>query len=180
MKAQITIEGLKSVVASYANLTDKAGRQLATAAIRAGLKEIAKEIKKRIDPRIRHVRSTIGYRFKASPKKGITAAKVGFNVGGKKKNIQKRSGNNRGGIGISGQNVFWFIAGTSQRYRRAKAAAIQNAEPPQRLSTGIMPAQQPGLAADAYRASSGAVRSKMQKAAESRLKSIVRRLNRAK
>lgn len=177
MKARITIDGLENVIEAYRNLTDKAGRQLSAAAIRAGLKEIAREIKKRIDPRIKHVKHTVGYRFKASPRKGITAAKVGFNVGNRKQHVIKRSGKNRGGLGISGQNVFWFIAGTGQRYRKPRLSISTSSQ--QQLSTGKMPAQQPGLAADAYRASAGAVRNKMQKAAQSRLKSIVKRLNRA-
>jgi len=183
MKARIEIAGLEDLVKSYKTLADDAGKQLARAAIRSGLKEIARAIKKRIDPRIRHVKTTVGYRFKTSTKRGITAAKVGFNVGDKKARLAQRavrSGRNRGGVGISGQNVFWFIAGTKERFRRQagtwRKLKINNPS----LPTGAATAQQPGLAADAYRSSAGAVASKMQKAAQTRLNSIVRRLNRGK
>lgn len=183
MRARITMDGLEDLVKSYRTLTDKAGQQLAAAAITSGLKEIAREIKKRVDPRIRHVRTTIGYRFKTSKRRGITAAKVGFNVGDKnarKKQQGIRSGKNKGGIGITGQNVYWFIAGTKERFRRQAGVPRRLKQNDSNRPTGSMPAQQPGLAADAYRASAGAVRNKMQRAAQSRLKSIVRRLERAK
>ena len=183
MRARITMDGLEQVVANYKNLADKAGRQLAAAAIRSGLKEIAREIKKRIDPRIKHVKTTVGYRFKTTTRRGITAAKVGFNVGNSKaRQAQRaaRSGRNQGGIGITGQNVYWFIAGTKERFRRQAGVPKRLKRSDPAKPTGQMPAQQPGLAADAYRASAGAVRTKMQRAAQSRLKSIVRRLERGK
>ena len=183
MKARIEIVGLEDLVKSYKTLTDKAGQQLAAAAIQAGLKEIASAIKKRVDPRIRHVKTTIGQRFKTSKRRGITAAKVGFNVGSKKVRTAQqgiRSGRNKGGVGISGQNVLWFIAGTAQRFRRQAGAPRKLKRNNPSLPTGAMPAQQPGLAADAYRASAGAVKNKMQKSAQKRLNSIVRRLNRGK
>ena len=185
MKVHIEIKGLEDLTKSYNRITDDLGKQLARAAIRSGLQVVAREIKKRLDPRIKHVKHTIGYRFKASPTRGITAAKVGFNVGAKKGTsisaIYARSGRNKGGVGISGNNVHWFIAGTKQRFRRQPGVSrkLKSIQDPSRR-TGAMPAQQPGLAADAYRASAGAVKNKMQKAAQTRLNSIVKKLNRGK
>jgi len=184
MKVHIEIKGLDDLTRAYNRMTDDLGKQLARAAIRSGLQVVAREIKKRLDPRIKHVKHTIGVRFRASPTRGITAAKVGFNVGAKKGTsisaIYARSGRNRGGVGISGSNVHWFIVGTGERFRRQPGVSRKRKVQDPSRRTGAMPAQQPGLVADAYRSSSGAVLSKMQKAAQTRLNSIVKKLNRGK
>ncbi len=80
------------------------------AGIRAGLTTISKAIRSEIDnPR---VRKAIGSRFKRKRTKGITSAKVGGGVGRRGAKPARRG---RAGVGITKENVHWYLLGTAQR-----------------------------------------------------------------
>lgn len=55
----------------------------------------------------------------------VLAAKVGFGVGRHNRNEGKRSGRNKSGVGISGQNVHWFALGTRERTTGARSSSVR-------------------------------------------------------
>lgn len=139
-----SIDGLDLILRKLTALETKAsGRVLATI-IRAQLNVIGKQMKADTDSKVKEGRKGVRSRFKNKAKKNFITAKVGFGVGKKKAakpRKSKRSG--RGGVGISGQNIHWWVAGTKRRATRKN------------FDRGSMPSFQPGLAAIAATKSRG-------------------------
>ena len=143
-----SIDGLDLILRKLETLSAKAsGRVLATI-IRAQLNVIGKQMKADLDSKVKEGRKGVRSRFKNKAKRNFITAKVGFNVGKKRKakRTLKLKGNRREGQGISAENAHWWVAGTKSRMTKTLRPNV---------SRGVMPAMQPGLAAIAATKSRG-------------------------
>lgn len=142
--------GASEIDAAFENLQAFGNEQLAAAVVRAGLRAIAKQMQRDIDPRVADVRADVGYRLlktaDGEPKRG----KVGVGVGkrSKKYTNTKRA---RPGIGIDAGNWHWWVLGSYKSgiryaYRRRGGGTIQGVKPQIR---GVMRPQQPNFATNA-------------------------------
>ena len=172
MQVKFEIEGIEQLAANF-NRLDFQAQKIASSALKAGLNVVAQQIKADLSPKIKHVRKTVGVVLKRSVRNGLKAAKVGFNVGKLRPEEAVRSGRNRGGVGISGENIHWWIlgAGLSNPPRVRKKLA---GKPP----TGTMATQQVTLVPNAYAKTKQTALKAMQKAAARRLRDSVRELER--
>lgn len=188
MKAQINVNGVEELIKEFSTLA-KDQRKVARVALQSAMKVIAKEMASQLDPRVKELGKSVGYRI-AIYRGQVTRAKVGFNVGkgaSKKRIKPKRS--SRGGVGIGSQNLHWFILGTDARYtgklkhrgefkeskdgsgRRYKIKTTGRV-----MSRGRMKGQQPGLAGSAYNAVKGEARLAAQNAAKRYLEVQAKRI----
>jgi hypothetical protein len=140
------VEGLDLLLKKMSVLENKSAEKILGAMVRAKLNVIGKQMKKDTSKKVKEGRRGVRARFKHKINKNMIKALVGFGVGKRKKNEPKkvnRQGNKKGGVGISAQNIHWWVAGTEQRRTRYG------------LDRGQMPEMQPGLAAQAARKSRG-------------------------
>ncbi len=153
MRDNDTIEGLDQILRKLTALETKGADKVLSAMIRGQMKPIEQQMKKDVDSQVKEGRKGVRSRFKHKKKKNFITAKVGFGVGKKKKNAPKfvRKGNKRGGVGISAQNIHWWVAGTKNRQTKRN------------IVRGSMPAMQPGLAAIAATKSRGKQNAEMIK-----------------
>ena len=120
------VTGHKAIDRRLRHLARKSANKAARAGLNKGVRIGAKELKKAVPSRLKSVRATIGSSVKKSKKTGVTVAKFGFAVGkSRRKKAAKRS--TIAGVGISRQNVHWWVLGTSHRSGRGKM-------PPQRIT----------------------------------------------
>ena len=169
MKLNFELEGLEDIARRLTLLGDKDAIAIMMSALRGGLNVVANQIRKELKSPVEHVRKTVGVTVKRN-RKGRITAKVGFRVG-KKKDLQAvRSGRNKGGVGISGQNVHWWILGAGLQNPPRKRKTLNNA------STGIMRPQQPGVVQNAWGRSQGRAKAAMAKAAAKTLERQARAL----
>jgi hypothetical protein len=140
------VEGLDLLLKKMSVLENKSAEKILGAMVRAKLNVIGKQMKKDTSNKVKEGRKGVRARWKHKINKNMIKALVGFGVGKRKKNEPKkanRQGNKRGGVGISAQNIHWWVAGTEQRETRYGS------------DRGTMPAMQPGLAAQAATNSRG-------------------------
>ena len=111
-----TVTGDKRLDRRLANLGKRGATRAITAGVRAGLTPVARALRRAINASSvstqvkREARKTVGKRFKRKRGSKIREAKVGFAVG---KKVKKESG--KKGVGISSNNIHWFVLGTEQR-----------------------------------------------------------------
>lgn len=167
MNDNATIDGLDSILKKLTILETKSAGKVLAAIVRAQLTVIGKQMKADVDKKVKEGRKGVRSRFKNSARKNVIKAVVGFGVGKKKKNAPKKvnsKGNRKGGVGISAQNIHWWVAGTKERQTKRDA------------DRGSMPSMQPGLAAIAQQKSAGKQNAEMIKrgalALEKELKKI--------
>ncbi len=152
MRASVSVSGVEIMVEELQYLHTKAGRQLARITLKAGLNVIGKQMQRDLDPKVKEAGKSVGSRVTIY-RQNVTRAKVGFNVGKNARKLSfKRKRTSKGGVGIGPRNIHWYITGTKERIR-----------------SGTMPAQQPGLAADAARKSLSQVKAVMARAGKSYL-----------
>lgn len=140
------VEGLDLLLKKMSVLENRSAEKILGAMVRAKLNVIGKQMKKDTSKKVKEGRKGVRARWKHKINKNMIKALVGFGVGKRKKNEPKqatRQRNKRGGVGISAQNIHWWVAGTEQRETRYGS------------DRGQMPAMQPGLAAQAARKSRG-------------------------
>ena len=140
------VEGLDLLLKKMSVLENRSAEKILGAMVRAKLNVIGKQMKKDTSKKVKEGRKGVRARWKHKINKNMIKALVGFGVGKRKKNEPKqatRQRNKRGGVGISAQNIHWWVAGTEQRETRYGS------------DRGQMPAMQPGLAAQAARKSKG-------------------------
>lgn len=140
------VEGLDLLFKKMSVLENKSAEKILGAMVRAKLNVIGKQMKKDTSKKVKEGRKGVRARFKHKINKNMIKALVGFGVGKRKKNEPKkvnRRGNKKGGVGISAQNIHWWVAGTKQRETRHG------------VDRGQMEAMQPGLAAHAATKSKG-------------------------
>jgi len=188
MKAEINVDGLRELISEFSTMS-KDARKVSRVALQSAMKVIAAEMANQLDPRVKEVGKSVGYRLTIY-RGNVTKAKVGFNVGKgatKRRVIRKRT--TKGGVGIGSANLHWFILGTDARYtgklkhRGAMAGYSDSSGRQYRIKTtgavayrGRMPAMQPGLAASAYNAVKGEARAAAQRAAKRYLEVQAKRI----
>lgn len=149
-----TVDGLDSILRALSTLETKGAGRVLTAMIRGQMAPIQKQMKSDVNRKVKEGRKGVRSRFKNKKKKNEITAKVGFGVGKKSKKAPakiNRKGGRRGGVGISAQNIHWWVAGTKQRQTKRNA------------NRGSMPSMQPGLAAIAATKSAGKQNAEMIK-----------------
>lgn len=99
--------------------------QIAARVLSAGLKEVAKELKSIIPDSLAGAKATVGQRVSKSD--SDQRGKVGYGVGRGNRAMSRRS-KVSGGIGISANNVHWFVLGTKNR--RTKRGFNRGRMPP--------------------------------------------------
>ena len=165
------IEGLDQINRKLSYLEAKSADKVLSAMIRGQMKPIETQMKKDVDSQVKEGRKGVRSRFKNKKKKNYITAKVGFGVGKKKKTAPKivnRKGGKQGGVGISAQNIHWWVAGTKQRFTGGMKKRSVLGKPYQKargrvMDRGRMPSMQPGLAAIAATKSRGKQNAEMIK-----------------
>jgi hypothetical protein len=189
MRASVTVAGEKILLDELADLKTKTGRKITRVVLQSALKVIGKQMQRDLDPKFKEAGKAVGTKVTIY-RQNITRAKVGFNVGKNARRVPfTRKRTSKGGVGIGPMNVHW-IAGTESRWRyglkgpqqvgkitrnlsrrQRRSWSISRGEQGRR-STGIMPAQQPGLAANAARKSVSEMRAVMSRAGRRYLEAV--------
>lgn len=118
--AERIVTGLKEIDDALKYLERQAANRIARAGLAKGARLAAKQIKQQVPASLKNIRKAIGStvrKAKGGESKGITAAKAGAGVGTasqRAKSIQKDRGKKKG-VGISAQNIHWYILGTTAR-----------------------------------------------------------------
>lgn len=182
MKLSATVAGADEILKTLGELKTTGQKKVARVSLQAGLKVIGEEMKRQVDPRVKHVAKQVGYRITIH-RQMVTRAKVGFNVGKRKASKPRRRKAGSAGVGIGPANLHWFISGTKERFKYGRFSNGKSRRASKRLAlesgsairTGAMPAQQPGLAANSYKAVAPIVRLRMQQAASKYLAAMAAR-----
>lgn len=168
------IVGIETLIRRMEALKQTSKVSVMRSAIRGGLNAIGKQMKADLDPKARQGKVAVKSKFKKG-KKRITA-KVGFGVGKKRgKTYPESKKQRRSGVGIDGNNVHWWVAGTTRRrtgFKRGKPTGNPVA------NRGSMPAMQPKLATIAYAKSRSKVTSEMTKRGALQLEKEAKKLQR--
>lgn len=174
-QAAASLDGMEELEKFFEDIIDlKTRMRVMSGAVRAGLSEIAREMKKLVnsaavdtphgDDVRAAARKTIGSYFKKFPRKGGYTAKVGFGVGmrgGKRfERLSPMTSDSPGSKGIAGANIHWWVLGT--KGRRTKAGRY----------TGKIDPFFKGIVAQAQSQATGQVVPKMLKRAKATLKRI--------
>lgn len=157
------VEGVEDLVKLLSELKNKGAARIVKASIRAGLNEVAKQMRRDVAPEAKAARPAIRQKLRG---RKIIRAKVGVHVGKKRDKFPEPIRSKRSGKGISGQNLHWWVAGTKQR-RTTRGQ-----------DRGRMPAQQPRLAIMAYQKSRGVTFSAMRRRAEIQVMREIAKRNR--
>ncbi len=143
----IIITGLKAVERKLNRLATTASKKATVSGHRASMTTIAKAMRSAVNQADfsafvtkeeshtflkREARKAIGARFSKGVAKELTLAKVGFSVGKRAKQVKsaqaargKRLGAGKGGgkgVGVSAQNIHWFVLGTKKRFLKKGSA----------------------------------------------------------
>lgn len=136
-----SLTGDKALDRKLAALGPKTSTKAVTAGVNAGLRAVGKAMRSAVNaadasPNLkREARKTIGSKFSKAKRgevKGRKVAKVGFGVGRTKAKIARsqtargkrmRAGKTKGrGVGVSAQNIHWFVLGTKERTSKSGKA----------------------------------------------------------
>lgn len=170
----VQIVGIETLIRRMETLKQTSKVSVMRSAIRGGLNAIGKQMKADLDPKAKKGKVAVKSKFKKG-KKTITA-KVGFGVGKKRgKTYPESKKQRRSGVGIDGNNVHWWVAGTTRRrtgFKRGKPTGNPVA------NRGVMPAMQPKLATIAYAKSKGKVKAEMIKRGALQLEKEAKKLQR--
>lgn len=145
------ITGQRKLIRNLNAVGDRIAKKVARSAIGAGQTVIAKSIRQEVPPRYKELRKAVNKKLKKSRKGGYDA-KIGAGVG--KQKPPKRSGQNSGGVGISGANIHWAVFGTDDRTVKSTGKAA-----------GKMPAIAAGAVKRGYAKAKGPANAKATKKA---------------
>lgn len=129
------ITGDKELDAKLESLKVGAANKIARPAMMKAARLLLKKIKADVPANYKNLKRAMGMAVdqKGGRFKDEQRAKVGAAVGKASKSEVKRSGRNKGGVGISGSNIHWLLLGTGPRTTKAGK------------STGQMPKSLDGL-----------------------------------
>lgn len=130
------ITGQEDLDKKLAALKIGAANKIARPALTKAARHLLKAAKAKVPPDLKNLKRALGMRVdaKGGKSKNQQRAKVGAGVGKSSKAEAKRSGRNKGGVGIGGANIHWAILGTTERTQNSTGK-----------STGAMPPLMPGL-----------------------------------
>ena len=167
--AEQYFEGYEQLNRALTHLGSTVAKRVVKSATNAGLTVTSKAIKAAIgaEPGLapglrRTLKKLVGKRFRKSKQSDNVVAKAGFAVGSAQKKQIGRSGKNRGGVGLSAQNVHWFALGTQSRNTGSGASRGRITEVK--------------VVANAYQVSKGAAVAAMKKKALERIEAEVKKL----
>lgn len=170
----VEIVGIETLIRRMEALKQTSKVSVMRSAIRGGLNQIGKQMKADLDPKAKQGKVAVKSKFKKG-KKRITA-KVGFGVGKKRgKTYPKSKKTRRSGVGIDGNNVHWWVAGTDHRWTGTGKGRKRGGR---QMYRGAMPAMQPKLATIAYAKSKGKVKAEMIKRGALQLEKEAKKLQR--
>ena len=171
----VEIVGIETLIRRMEILKQNGRVSVMRSAIRGGLNAIGKQMKADLDPKAKQGKVAVKSKFKKG-KKTITA-KVGFGVGKKRGKTYptNRKGNRKAGVGIDGNNVHWWVAGTGRRWTGTGKGRKRGGPV---MYRGEMPAMQPKLATIAYAKSKGKVKAEMIKRGALQLEKEAKKLQR--
>lgn len=126
---QIDVSGIPELQAALRGISKDMVDKVAPAGLKGYLRVVTKAVKSEIPSNMKDARKAIGWRFKKKDRRtGKVLAKVGTGVGITSKSDRrlllkglKADRKGRGGVGISVQNIHWYIVGTKQRFTRSGA-----------------------------------------------------------
>lgn len=116
-KAGRIVTGVKELDRKLKKVETKLANKAARAGLLKGVRLGAKLAKKEVPSKLKSVKKSIGSSVKKSKggeSKGITQAKFGVSVG-KKSKAKPAKRSSHGGVGITSDNVHWFVLGTANR-----------------------------------------------------------------
>lgn len=171
----VEIVGIETLIRRMEALKQTGKVSVMRSAIRGGLNAVGKQMKADLDPKAKQGKVAVKSKFKKG-KKRITA-KVGFGVGKKRGKTYpvNRKGNRKAGVGIDGNNVHWWVAGTGRRWTGTGKGRKRGGR---QMYRGAMPAMQPNLATIAYAKSKGKVKAEMIKRGALQLEKEAKKLQR--
>jgi hypothetical protein len=176
--AEQYFEGYEQLNRALAQLGSTVAKRVVKSATNAGLTVTSKAIKAAIsaEPGLspglrRSLKKLVGKRFRKSKQSDNVVAKAGFAVGSAQKKQIGRSGKNRGGVGLSAQNVHWFALGT--KTRRTGSGVVARL-----LGRGASRGRitEVKVVANAYQVSKGAAVAAMKKKSLERIEAEVKKL----
>lgn len=130
----LTMDGLVQMIDTLDNLEHRSRVAIVRSVLGGAVTVVARQIRKNVSPKIKDARKDArGFVLKSSKTRLVTKAKVGFFW--KRRKLPPRG--NRPGVGISGNNIHWWVLQPKSSPRRHKTGAKQ--------ATGTMTPQQPGL-----------------------------------
>jgi len=156
------ITGVEELDRRLAQLKIGAANKIARPALLKGARLLLRKMKNAVPPDKTYIKRALGIVVNA--KGGEQRAKVGAAVGKAAKVAPKRSGDNRGGVGISGRNIHWALLGTAKRAKKSTGA-----------STGAMPPQVPGLVRGVAASSDAQVKAAIAQEGRERLARLARK-----
>jgi len=173
----VEIVGIETLIRRMEALKQTSKVSVMRSAIRGGLNAIGKQMKADLDPKAKQGKVAVKSKFKKG-KKTITA-KVGFGVGKKrgKEYPRNKKKNRKAGVGIDGNNVHWWIAGSRPRYSGISYKKKQVTGAPIAFR-GSMPSMQPNLATIAERKARSKTKSEMVKRGALQLEKEAKKLQR--
>ena len=113
----VSITGHQAIDRRLKRLATTGQRRVGRAMVGAMMTEISRGIRNAIPPSQKSVKKTLGRKSGKDKKTGVYQAKVGLGVGKRSKSSKQRDPK-KPGVGISKQNVHWFILGTTERVRK--------------------------------------------------------------
>lgn len=108
------LTGDKELDRAFRRMPQAVQNKIEAQAIRAGLSRTVTSIRRQFPPKYAHLRHTVKQRFRRRDRrtKGMVA-KAGPGVG--RQLPARRSGRNKGGVGLGGKNIHWGVLGTGVR-----------------------------------------------------------------
>lgn len=132
----MSVAGDKKLLKRLDELSKAASNRVGKKAITAGVKLMAKAIKKEIPSTQKSARKAIGHSFKrprSGKWKNVIFAKAGAGAGMKKEKRAKMNAKmlatrkKKKGVGIGVSNVMWLLAGTEDRWTGSKRVGAHRA-----------------------------------------------------
>lgn len=114
--AEFILTGIKELDKELNRLDRKVSNKVARSTLRKGGSIGAKAVRKEIPSLQKSARKAIGHSVKKG-KAGITEAKIGTT--GKRTSSSKRTKKHSGGVGITKNNIHWYLLGTAKRRHKS-------------------------------------------------------------
>lgn len=143
-KPEFIVTGIKELDKELDRLERKTRNRVARGALSKGAQIGAKAVKAEIPSLQKSVRKAIGHSTKKG-RDGITVAK--FGTAGKRTSSLKRGKKHSGGVGISKQNIHWYLMGTKERHHKSgkSTGKMPAVDAVQRGAKKAMPAIKAGM-----------------------------------
>lgn len=128
----ISVDGIANLDRRLKTLAVRVQKKLVRNALTAGLRIVAKAIKREVPSKWKAGRRAVGQSVKVD-KSGLLVGKAGVGVGMKRRRAEKinatakakRAGKDKKGVGLGVANFHWFVMGTDPRYTGTKTGTAR-------------------------------------------------------